>query len=619
DGLNIFDPLKARFTRFYLDPKNPYSLSHNEITSLYEDRSGVMWIGTEGAGLNIFSRSKNIFTHYRNDPYLPNTLSYNLVWCFLEERPGILWIGTAKGLNRFDRENYKFSYYFTDPKNVHSLSNNSVRCIYRDRSGIFWLGTADVGLNKFDPQTGIFTRYRCLQKSPKELLNNIVRSIAGDKMGLLWIGTSNGLYSFDTKKESFTNTYYTHDPNNPKSISDNLILYLCEDDTGALWIATQWGGLNKFNPETKSFAHYMNSPNSYNCLSSNVIICIYQAKSGTLWIGTGGGGLNKFHRETGTFTHYTTKNGLPNDTVYGILEDDQENLWLSTNKGLSCFNPVSEIFKNYNVKDGIQGYEFNSGAFYKSSSGEMFFGGQNGFNSFYPDRIEDNKHVPHLVITNLKLSNKTVDFKSNPLLKKHISYTDEITLSYRDNIFTIYFAALEFTNPAKNQYKYMMEGLHKNWINLGHQNNISFTGLEPGKYIFRVTGSNNDGIWNQTGTSLKIIITPPFWKTWWFRAICIVAILMLFFAWHKQRMANLSLQLKSEAEMERLFEKHNISSREREIIHLILKGKTNKDIEDVLYISVRTVKNHIYNIYQKFGVNSRLELIHEIQKSVKSN
>ncbi|HLP46474.1 MAG TPA: triple tyrosine motif-containing protein, partial [Candidatus Kapabacteria bacterium] len=365
--------------------------------------------------------------------------------------------------------------------------------------------------------------------------------------------------------------------------------------------------------------HYMFTPNNYNCINNNTIVCIFKDKSGILWIGTGGGGLNKFNIQTGTFTHYTMKNGLPNNVIYGILEDSKGNLWLSTNKGLSCFDPVSEIFKNYDIKAGLQGYEFNGGAFYKTQSGEMFFGGQNGFNSFYPDRIEKNNHIPPVVITDLKLFNKPVDIKSGSPLEKHISYTKEITLSYTDNIFSLEFAALDYNNPPKNQYKYMLEGLHKNWIYLGYQHNISFTGLEPGKYILRVKASNNDGIWNETGTSLKIIITPPFWKTWWFRFLCLIGIFMLLFAWHQKRMQNLSLQLKSEAEMERLFEKHNISTREREIIQLILKGKTNKDIEDDLYISVSTVKNHVYNIYQKFGVNSRLELIHEIQKTVKRN
>jgi DNA-binding CsgD family transcriptional regulator len=176
---------------------------------------------------------------------------------------------------------------------------------------------------------------------------------------------------------------------------------------------------------------------------------------------------------------------------------------------------------------------------------------------------------------------------------------------------------MDYANPSNNRFRCMLEGLHDHWIDLGTKHDVTFTGLEPGEYIFRIKGSNNDGVWNEQGTSLKIIINPPFWKTWWFRTLCTLALLGLLFTWHRKRMANLCLQLKSEAEMERLFEKHNISSREREIIQLILKGKTNKDIEDDLYISVRTVKNHVYNIYQKFGVSTRLELIHEIQKSVK--
>jgi DNA-binding CsgD family transcriptional regulator len=338
-----------------------------------------------------------------------------------------------------------------------------------------------------------------------------------------------------------------------------------------------------------------------------------------LWIGTGGGGINKFDRQTRIFNHYTTADGLANNFVYRILEDNRGNLWLSTNKGISRFSPSTGMFKNYGLRAGLQGYNFNFGAFYKSQKGEMFFGGVCGINAFYPDRIEDNRHVPPIVITGFELFNRSLDTGDHLPLPKHITQTKEIILSHKHNIFSLEFAALDYSNPGKNQYKYMMEGLHDHWIYLGHQCDITFSGLAPGEYVFRVTGSNNDGVWNEQGTSLKIIIKPPFWQTWWFRALVLLLVGLLLFTWHQSRMKRLSLQLKTEKEMNRLFTKYQISNREQEIIHLILKGKSNKEIEDTLFISIPTVKFHIYSIYRKVKVKNRLELIRFILESVKIN
>jgi DNA-binding CsgD family transcriptional regulator len=383
-----------------------------------------------------------------------------------------------------------------------------------------------------------------------------------------------------------------------------------------LWIGTASGGLNQFNREKQTFRRFQSSPAVPNDLNNNEVLSIYQDRNGVLWIGTGGGGLNQFDREKETFKHYTRKQGLPNNVVYGILEDNLGNLWLSTNKGISMFNPSTGIFKNFDLRDGLQGYEFNTGAYFKSQSGQMFFGGVNGLNSFYPDRIEENQYIPPVVITEFKIYNKPVAFGKDSPLQKHITETGKIILSYKHNIFSFEFAALDFTHPGKNRYMYKMEGFNREWIHLGHKNDIAFTNLDPGEYIFRVRGANSDGIWNNEGASIKIIITPPIWKTWWFRGLIIMLVVFLAYKWHQTTMKRLSKRLKTEAAMVRFFAKYNISEGEQKILKLILKGKTNKEIEDILFISYHTVKNHIYNIYQKLEVKNRAQLINLFQESL---
>jgi serine phosphatase RsbU (regulator of sigma subunit) len=320
-----------------------------------------------------------------------------------------------------------------------------------------------------------------------------------------------------------------------------------EDGSGVFWIGTWGGGLNKFDPKEEEFIHYQNDVDDPHSLSNNSIGPIYEDRSGVLWIGTNGGGLNKFDREKETFTHYRKKDGLPNDIIYGILEDNQGNLWLSTNKGLSKFNPRTQIFNNYDVEDGLQSNEFNGMAYHKNRSGEMFFGGLKGFNAFYPDSVKDNPFIPPIVITDLQIFNEPVGIKDDSPLRKHITETEEIMLSYKDNVFSFEFAALNFTNPKKNQYKYLMEGFDEDWISSGTRRFVTYTNLDPGEYVFRVKGSNNDGLWNEEGASVKIIITPPFWETWWFRALSAMLVIGLAFTGYYRRLKNVRMKTELQA------------------------------------------------------------------------
>jgi len=519
-GLDKFEAKTGQFNHYNHDPANPKSLSDNIVLSLLKDNSEILWIGTGFSGINKLDTKDPKFTHYKYAPAHPHSLSDNHISSIYEDRNGTLWIGTFnKGLDKFDRETGQFTHYRHEPDNLNGLSSDNIWSVYEDQSGMLWIGTGGSGLNKFDRETGKFTHYIHEPDDPYSLSNNTVWSIYEDQKGTLWIGTFHGgLNKFDLETEQFT--HYIHDPDNPKSLSDNNVFLIYEDQSGMLWIAPESGPLNKFDRKTGEFTQYKHDPNNPNSLTYERVVSMYEYPVGTLWIGTYGGGLDKFDIASETFTPYTEKDGLSNNSVVGMLGDDEGNLWLSTGKGLSKFNPQTETFRNYDVSDGLQGNEFDGvKAYFKSKTGEMFFGGLNGFNSFYPHQVKDNPHIPPVVITDFKKFNESVK------LDKAISETKELKLSYKDRFFGFEFAALDYTNPRKNQYAYKLEGFDKDWIYSGNRRYASYTNLDGGTYTFRVKGSNNDGVWNEEGTSVKIIITPPPWKTWWAYTLYVVVLL----------------------------------------------------------------------------------------------
>jgi DNA-binding NtrC family response regulator/ligand-binding sensor domain-containing protein len=568
-GVDIYDRKTEKFIHCQHKPDDPASLGNNWGFSLYEDRSGLLWIGTNG-GLSQFDPRKDKFNHYQHDPERPNSLSHNYVraFCEVSTDSGLLWIGVDGGVDLFDREKDEFIHYQNDPHDPNSLSHNWVWALHEDSSGILWIGTFGGGLNKFVPSgtkraTLNFIHYRHDPEDPNSLSDDKVISMYQDRFGTLWIGTESGglnelvppaqsLSGSDSEGSPLAFIRYQHDPNDPYSLSHNRVKTIYEDRRGVVWIGTWGGGFNRLvqgdnEGSFTTFIRYQHDPENPNSLSSNDILSIREAchdSTGVLWIGTGGGGLNKFDPENDTFIHYGEKDGLPNEVIYGILEDDQGYLWLSTNRGLSKFNPRTEMFKNYDMGDGLQSNEFNGNAYYKSKGGEMYFGGVNGFNVFYPENIKDNPYIPPVVITDFQIFNESVDVNGDAPLRKHITETEEITLSYRDNVFSLEFAALDYANPEKNQYKYMMEGFDEDWINPGARRFVTYTNLDPGEYIFRVKGANNDGIWNEEGASVKIIITPPFWQTWWFRTLVILSILLSAYTWYNRRINKIETKKK---------------------------------------------------------------------------
>ena len=507
-GISLLDPTNGQFLHFQNDPNNLQSLSNDQIFSIYEDQSGVLWFGTFGGGLNTFDPFANKFPVFRNNPKDTNSLSDNGIWSIYEDREGILWVGTnSGGLNSFNRETGIWNNFVYNPDDPNSLSSNAVMSIFEDDEGFLWAATFGGGLNRLDRKTGEFTHFMAAP---------VIMKIYEDRAGNIWLGTRGaGLGLLD--KESGEIHFYKSEEDNVETLSDNRLNTILEDDRGYLWVGTSSMGLNRFDPESETFTRFMSDSTDRDSLSNNAIMAIYQSNAGELWIGTFGGGLNKFDPDNDTFTSYREKDGLPNDSIYGILEDDAGNLWLSTNFGLSKFDPIAETFTNFDVSDGLQSNEFNQGAFHRSNRGEMFFGGINGVNAFYPHLVSNNPFVPPIVITDFQLFNESVVAGVDSPLLKPISEANEIQLGFDDDFFSFEFSALHFSSPEENQYAYFMEGLDKNWNFVDHRRFAGYTNVPPGEYTFNVIGSNRDGIWNTEGVSLKITIIPPFWQTWWFR------------------------------------------------------------------------------------------------------
>ena len=513
-GLNYFDRTTHTFQTYCHSSNDPNSLSHNFVWSLFADRAGLLWIGTIGGGINLYDPGIQKFACYHPEPGNPNSLSYPLVMSLYEDSTGIVWIGTiGGGLNAFDRQNGTFTHYKHDPDNPQSLSHDRVWNILEDHAGTLWIGTFGGGLNKFDRATQTFIHYRADPDNPQSLSHDRIWRLYEDRAGMLWIGTrGGGLNKFDPRTE--TATRYMADPDNPESLSHNTVKTLVEDHTGMFWVGTE-SGLNLFDPATETFTHYTYDPNHAGSISNDRIRALYEDQAGTLWIGTARG-LNRFNRDDGTFTHYTVKDGLSNDVIYGIVEDDFGYLWLSTNAGLTRFHPSTKKCKTYDVRDGLQSNEFNAGSFHKNRRGEIFFGGVNGFNCFDPARLKDNAYVPPVVLTDVQLSNRSVEIGENTPLQRSLSATTEIVLPYTEKVISFQFSALNYTIPEKNQYAYKLEGFDSDWVFAGTRRFVTYTNLDPGRYVMRVKGSNNDGIWNDTGASITLVITPPWWQTTWF-------------------------------------------------------------------------------------------------------
>ncbi|MBK9054325.1 MAG: response regulator [Chloroflexi bacterium] len=539
-GLNLFDPATGQFIRYQKDPTNPYALSDDNINTIYEDRGGVLWLGTNGGGINKLDLGGIQFTHYRNSPDNPNSLSTSYIYSIYEDQDGILWVGGEDGvLNRFDRANNHVTRYEPDAEDPHALNESwSVSAIYEDSTGAFWVGTFGGGLHTFDRNTERFERYLHNPDEPHSIASDTILAIYEDSTGNLWVGTDGGgINRFDRQTRWFH--HYLSDPGNPNNFYPGTVRGIYEDQFGFLWLTSWIEGLTRFDPKAEQSVSYRHDPDNPQSLSRGEVYVVHEDQDGILWVGTSSG-LDQFDRRTETFRHYTEEDGLPNSVIYAIMEDASGNLWLSTNKGVSKFDPRTETFQNYNVFDGLQSDEFNQNAFCQSHSGEMFFGGINGLNAFYPEQITDNPYRPPVILTDLQLFNQSVAIGKDSILQKAIWETEQITLNYDQDVFSLAFAALSYAAPEENRYRYKLEGFDDQWNEVDATRRFAtYTSLPPDDYIFRVQGANEDGVWNEEGVSFRITITPPWWETWGFRILAGLMVMGLVAAGYGYRVRSL--------------------------------------------------------------------------------
>ncbi len=538
-GLHIFDRNSETMVSYNYNSFNARSLSSDQVSSLYEDRSGALWIGTWTSGANMIHPALDRFAFYHNDPLNLQSLSKNNARPICEEPSGdegringnsVLWIGTfGGGLNKFDRRSNTFTAYRHTPANPRSLSSDNIRALCLTSDGELWVGTL-AGLNLFDRATGNCTIYTNNPSQPYSISHNQIVSIVEDRVNsrFLWVATAGGgLNSFDRKTGKAT--AFRHKVADASSLSSDNLFDTYQDRSGTLWVATNGGGLNRFNRTNGTFTVYRHDAEDTTSLNHNRVTCILEDAHGHLWIGTQGGGLDEFDRTTNIFRHFTEKDGLANNAIGGILEDAHGNLWVSTLKGISVLDPAKRTVRNYDSEKSLQSSNAYVGSFCKTRDGAMFFGFVNGMAAFHPDSLHNNPYAPPIVLTALKKFNKTIP------LDTVLSERSELVLSYKDAFFTIEFAALSFPAADRNRYLYKLEGFDTEWIDAGTKHEASYTNIDPGTYIFHVKAANHDGIWNEQGISLTVVITPPWWKMWWFRGIVICMALGAVLVAHKLR------------------------------------------------------------------------------------
>ncbi len=546
-GLFQYNPHSGQTQNYITDNLDPRTISDNNIHSLYIDRSGVLWIGTNNQGLCKYDLYRKEFVHFKSVPGKVNSLAGNVIGGIHSNHPKELWVANRDngGVNRFvfDENNTpQVIHYLNNPKDENTIASNNPICLLQRKNGDVWVSNQGT-ISVITPERGRIKRYP---------IGSWTFEFYEDHNGVLWGGTwGSGLWRFDDVLETFT--FYQNDPEKQTSLCDNVIWAICEDNHGNLWIGGHDKGLSILPSDQRdlpnpSFVSYSHKKGDLRSLSNNTINVICQDKEGTIWLGTNEG-LSRIKYQKEIFQHiadhplqfYTLykRNGLPNDAVIGIIEVNDGCLWMSTSMGISKFQKTDSTFTNFDENDGLQSNEFSHGAYFLNSEGRLFFGGPNGFNAFYPDQIKPNPIYPQIVFTDFKIFNKSVGIgekiNKQTILTKPLYLTREIILSHKNNAFTIEFAALHFTQPVKNQYAYYLEGFEEKMNYSGNQRSATYTNLSPGKYTFKVKGTNNDGLWSETIATLIIRVRPPWWRTWWFRILVIGLIAFLIYTYIMNR------------------------------------------------------------------------------------
>ncbi|HLP35475.1 two-component regulator propeller domain-containing protein [Lacibacter sp.] len=601
-GLDKFDAATGTFYNYQYEPDNPNSLSQRTVSAFYQDKQGNLWIGTHRGGINLYTPGSEKFNLYRQKPY-KNSLSYNDVKAFCEDRLGNIWIGTdGGGLNLFNRKQNSFTHFKHDPFNPSTLGSNEVLDITEDRDGNLWIATWGGGLGLYNRTANNFTRFNSADKRSGILTSDFIQCIFEDKNGNLFIGTYfGGLHLFDKKSQKFSPVQKSK--TGATSIIGNNIISIIQDAEGNIWIGTDDGGLNKLNAVTGEFEHYFHQDDKKPDLR-----VLFTDSKGNLWAGQAG--LYLYDKNANRFSVFTEADGLASVFIKGIVEDENGRLWISTSNGLKQLDPKTKTVRTYNTGDGLQDMEFEANAYMKTRDGQIYFGGVNGFNSFYPNDISVNTFVPPVFVTDLQVHNKPVIGGNNELLDQDISFTDKLKLSYKQATFSLGFAALNYVASENNRFVYKLENWDNDWIIAGIEQRASYTNVSPGTYTFTVKASNNDGVWNEKGYSIQVIITPPFWATWWFRLLVIAALVAAGIYIYRIR-RKIQLQRYEEEKKEEIHQMQlqfftNISHEFRTPLSLI-----TGPVEKLLKEDASSTNNHMYRVIQR-NANRLLQLINEL-------
>jgi ligand-binding sensor domain-containing protein/signal transduction histidine kinase len=543
-GLYLKDKEKDLFTRYAHSEHDVSVLSNNSIYDIYIDKHEVMWLGTFAGGVNYADFNQKKFIHFKAKKNDHRFLSDPLVYSIFEDSNNDLWIGTEQGgLNHYNFSKGQFTYYQTDPNNPKSISSNNIKDIKAGPDGRLWIATYHGGINVFDRDAQTFSHCKTGSEKLKGLISNNINQLLFDSNHNLWVGTDIGLQRLERGQRNLQTIPVFQ---NGQQVKENVqVISLFEDKDNQVWIGTWGHGLLKYDPEQDIAEH------DGRLTRAKIVYGFNQDKNNNFWI-CSENGLVCQSGQTDSLIHFTDKDGLPANNVYMAIEDDVGNMWISTSSGLVKFNqavdnPEKADFTPYDVNDGLQSKQFRMNSYHKGASGYIYFGGVNGLNAFLPGSIGQNPHIPQVVLTSLNIFNKEINIDEKiegiEVLRQSLTTTGQLNLSYQHYIFSIEFASNHFVNPGKNQYAYMLEGFDRQWNLLqANQNMVSYSNLPGGEYTFKVKAENNDGLWNENPTKLKITVKPPFWDTTWFKLLLFSFIALVAFSVNALRVLNLKKQ-----------------------------------------------------------------------------
>lgn len=507
-GLNLLDPISGHFYNYQNDPNDPESLSQRTVSAILADNQTNLWVGTHRGGVNVFMPNEDKFVHHKQET--GNSLSYNDVKSFCEAENGNIWIGTdGGGLNLYNRKSDTYIHFKHNPLNSSTIASNEILDIFEDKKGNLWLSTWGGGLNKYNGN-GTFTRFKTSENS-ESISSNYVQKTYEDSKGNLWVGTYfGGLNLYDAQHNTFKR--FVRGSGRSRILGKNIVS-ITEDRQGAVWIGTDDGGLNRIDPKNQTISHYFNKEEKMPDLR-----VLFVDSKGKLWLGQKG--LFFYDKVQDKFNVFPENEALANEFIKGVVEDEMGNLWISTSTGIKELNPENGTLHTYDFLDEAKGQEFEANAALRTKDGQLFFGGINGYHTFFPKDMSTEAFDPKLYFTDFQLLTKNVKpTDEDSPLPFDVSFLEELSLSHRQSTFTLGFASLNFSTFQNHQFKYKLEDWDRDWITAGKENKANYTNVEPGTYTFKLMAANSAGTWSTQAKTLKITIRPPFYATWWFRVL----------------------------------------------------------------------------------------------------